>query len=1393
MHKNEVIDDKTNFFTVGGNLQEDAPSYVVRQADIEMYRELKAGKLCYVLTSRQMGKSSLGARVLARLKQEGVAGAMFELVAIGRNVTVEQWYYGLLDKIGVLLDRNHSLGMRQALSDFWDSNTGLGPLQRCIQALREVVLRAWPGHVVIVLDEIETVRDLPFSTDEFLTAIRELYNSRDQDPELRRLTFCLIGSATPSDLIKDTRITPFNVGQRIELHDFTEAEARNLAVGLNRGAQGNALLKRIFYWTDGQPYLTQKLCGEVAKDPTIVDSDGVDRLCEKLFLSPGAEERDNNLIFVRDRILDNEDRAGLLHLYAQIHKQKPVHSPPIKRFFRNLLDLYSVQPHQPVRDDDADPLLDILKLSGITKVDNGFLRVRNRIYYKLFDVNWIKKSMPGAELERERAAYRLGLLRAAAAAVVLILAMGGFTFGYMMRSQSQQAMKEKREAVTERDALQNQVIVLKSAAADLISSNEEASAQLKQLKMEKGVIENQIDNFREQQQQAEQQKILAEQQLREAQNHIKDAAIHLVEAERALTIAKDEARRVNEDVVKAKELAEKELARQKLELGRLEMAGGTKEEKENALQDLIPAYKLAPNNPYLRFMLARAFPEFAANSVTLGKSPTMSEGYSGITSASMSANTLSPYIVTVSSDSMSSVWDMNGELKCSGFGRVDKAVFSPKGDLIVTATKVDESGGKTEIKRWDFSSEKCTLSSTVQLPTIVSDIAFDNNGHFVVAGKDNMVRIFDVATNRQETLDALAPVTSVVFSPDGQFIAATVPDSIKIWEVKTKKLLKPIPFERPQSPDAPPPIFKFSSTNKSQAAVIIGDQNIFYQDFSAGVVVKDDNPFIPMPPPASFISFSPNDGELVFVDKAASDSIAGIYNIRTGDTVYTQKPHQGRINYVAYNPDGSLIVTASADGTARIWDARSGFLLATLSEGVGEEDIRSADFTPDGEKIITRSNFGVKIWDLADFKLPYTLQEQRKPPGTIFEDNGTPDGIKVATFSRDGNRIFTASDAGLAIIWDTTSKPTKESFDGMLSTLINQAELNRDGSQLIISTDSGISIWHRDKNNVWRLSPLRGQKNIIHACFNPEDGTQIATAYADGSWSLWNLSNNEWVEQPYDWLRPSPLVERENETRTPVFVKEGTPLLFSPEGTYILTIRVYKPSTDTVVELWSIKEHKLVKQYNYKDVQSATFSAQEDRIVLWGADKLMVFKTDFTLGDVLNAPPLLVSSMNQKVGVVAFSEDGEKIVATAGRLAKVFKKEATNDEDEKWKQVSSLGEHTGEITSAFFICNPDDLSQKKCADADFIVTSSKDKTIKIWDSKCGKLLTTLSGHAGEIRSATFNLSKFCILTASADGTAKIWDINDIRPDASKLESNVNRWKPREGASLCADRKAEKTK
>jgi hypothetical protein len=80
----------------GRDLRPDAPSYAEPQADWELYDGLSHGEFCYVLTARQMGKPSLMARTADHLREQGTTVLSLDLSAIDQNLSLEQWYDGLL-------------------------------------------------------------------------------------------------------------------------------------------------------------------------------------------------------------------------------------------------------------------------------------------------------------------------------------------------------------------------------------------------------------------------------------------------------------------------------------------------------------------------------------------------------------------------------------------------------------------------------------------------------------------------------------------------------------------------------------------------------------------------------------------------------------------------------------------------------------------------------------------------------------------------------------------------------------------------------------------------------------------------------------------------------------------------------------------------------------------------------------------------------------------------------------------------------------------------------------------------------------------------------------------------------------------------------------------------
>jgi hypothetical protein len=314
-------------YQLGSKLGLDFEAYIERQADIDLYNKLLEGYFCYVLASRQMGKSSLQVRIKDRLSRDKFCCVTIDLSLLGsHDTTASQWYYGIGKR---LIDQ---LNLQKAidLKVFWEEYSDLSPLNRLGVLLEEIIVDRITNPLVIFVDEIDTTIRLDF-TDDFFAWIRYCQQSKNDSPNsyYKLLNFCLLGVAKPEDLMKDKERTPFNIGVSIELLPFQEKQLDPLIKPLTVGLKGKAVnldevRHQIHYWTGGQPFLTQRLCQLIQSELNTIEPEreatSIAELVENNIINNWEVDtnvdKNSHLNTIQERLFKDEDkRISLLGLY----------------------------------------------------------------------------------------------------------------------------------------------------------------------------------------------------------------------------------------------------------------------------------------------------------------------------------------------------------------------------------------------------------------------------------------------------------------------------------------------------------------------------------------------------------------------------------------------------------------------------------------------------------------------------------------------------------------------------------------------------------------------------------------------------------------------------------------------------------------------------------------------------------------------------------------------------------------------------------------------------------------------------------------------------------------------------------------------------------------------
>jgi WD40 repeat protein len=463
--------------------------------------------------------------------------------------------------------------------------------------------------------------------------------------------------------------------------------------------------------------------------------------------------------------------------------------------------------------------------------------------------------------------------------------------------------------------------------------------------------------------------------------------------------------------------------------------------------------------------------------------------------------------------------------------------------------------------------------------------------------------------------------------------------------------------------------------------------------------------------PVTSAQFSPDGKRIV---TASDDGTARVWDAQNGQPVTGPLQHGHKVTSAQFSPDGMRIVTAAWD-QARVWDAQSGQPLTEPMQHDGL--VTSAQFSPDGSRIVTVRGSTVVVWDAQSGRQLTELHHR----AVAF--------VNSVQFSPDGKRILTASGL-MARIWDAQNG--KSLTEPLLhNSVVNSAQFSPDGKRVVTASRDGMArVWDAESGQQL-TDPLRNSTAVSSAQFSP-DGTRIVTGTWGGTVRIWDAQSGK--------LLPG-FLNLDNRVNS---------AQFSPDGKRILT------ASGAVARVWDAQSGKPLTEYLQHDsvVSSAQFSPDGRRILTASRDGTA------RVWDAQNGQPPLTEILKHgsRVTSAQFSPDGSRIVtASDDGSARVWDAQSGQPLTDPLKHASPL------------------VSAQFSPDGKRIVTASRDQTARVWDAQTGKPLTEPMIHPSILNSAQFSPDGKRIVTATSEGTAWVWDAQTGKPltEPLKHRSRVN--------------------
>lgn len=430
--------------------------------------------------------------------------------------------------------------------------------------------------------------------------------------------------------------------------------------------------------------------------------------------------------------------------------------------------------------------------------------------------------------------------------------------------------------------------------------------------------------------------------------------------------------------------------------------------------------------------------------------------------------------------------------------------------------------------------------------------------------------------------------------------------------------------------------------------------------------------------------------------------------------------HEDAVYQTAFSPDDTLLASASADGTAKIWDMATGQVLVSLDH---PNLVEGVDFSPDGSRLVTACDDGiVRVFDVT------TGQE-------VHQLEGHEDAVYKAVFSPDGQYIASASADMTARLWDATTYQQIFVLDDYES-IVNDVVFTPDSMRLATGSDDGVDVW----------DVATGE--LVRHIVSYDDAAYRVAFFPDGEW-LAAVGNTKFYTI-VDVSRDIEVMKVSINTNTPYCVA------CSSDGSRVASVGI-----DTTVRVG------YVEGYDFQQPPSSLFDLPGHIELVWD----VVFNHRGTRIATASADNTIriwdATGHTNIVMSVAFSPDGTELASSSGDTTVRRWKIRNQVGVPLLEEIATLSGHTYYVVRVTY--SPDGTR---------IATASYDDTARVWDRVSGQVVYTMT-HESDVYDAVFSSDGSWLVTSSKDSTTKIWDMSngellytlilpDDNPDQNKI-------------------------